>query len=409
MPALEKLAKSGDDALGRVHALWALEGLNAATPSLLSDKLSDADPRVRQAAIRVSEPFLTEGNEEILKIFEKLENEKDADVATQAINSIAYSDTKSDAMIDLVEKLIESHQDKPIFKNIADNQKSLAAEAARLAEQRRHDAKFGKQMEQGAVIYKQLCFACHGADGKGAPMAGQKGMTLGPPLPGSPRVLGSGGSLVRTLLHGQTGPLDGKTYPGQMLPLGSNDDEWIAAVATYIRNSFGNKAAPVTEEFVAGIRKQSEDRLLPWTEEELEKLEPPLLTNRKDWKLRASHNSGSLSQAIDGQAKTRYDTGAPQVPGQWVQIELPKVSTVNRIVLDSTGSSRDYIRNYEVQISDNGKTWSKPVSVGKGQHPLTDIIFPSVETKYIRITQQGSAPRLYWSIHEMQIYGKPVN
>ena len=409
VPELEKLAQSGNDALGRVHALWTLEGLSAATPSVLTETISDTDPRVRQAAIRVSESFLTEGNAEILKSFERLKDEKDADVAIQAINSIAYSGAKSEAMITLVEKLIESHQDKPIFKTIADNQKSLAAEAARLAEQRKVDAKLGKQMEQGDVIYKQLCFACHGSDGKGAPMAGQEGVTLGPPLPGSPRVLGSGGSLVRTLLHGQAGPLDGKTYPGQMLPLGANDDEWIAAVATYIRNSFGNKAAPITEDFVAGIRKQSADRLLPWTEDELEKLEPPLLTNRKDWKLKASHNSESLSQAIDGQAKTRYDTGTPQVPGQWVQIELPQVSSVNRIILDSSGSSRDFIRNYEVQISDNGKTWSKPVSFGKGQHPVTDIIFPSVETKHIKITQQGSAPKLFWSIHEMQIYGKPLN
>ena len=410
VPALEKVARQGDSPLGRVHALWTLEGLAAAKPGLLADALGDADPRVRQAAIRVSESHLTNADSTILSAFPKLKDEKDADVAIQAINSIAYSGVTagSEVLAGLEESLLEAHGDKPILQRIAGNRASLARERARLAEQRRRDALYAKQMEQGSVIYKQLCYACHGGDGKGAPAAEQPGLTLGPPLPGSPRVLASGGSLVRTVLHGLTGPLDGKTYPGQMLPLAANDDEWIAAVSTYIRNSFGNNGGAISKEFVAAIRKESGDRKLPWTEAELEELEPPLLTNRKDWKFAASHNSGVAKNAVDGNSGSRFDTGAPQVPGMWFQVELPEVSTVNRILLDSAGSSRDYPRGYEVQASLDGKTWTKPISKGAGRNPVSDIIFPTTQAKYLKITQTGSAPSLYWSIHEMQIYGKAV-
>ena len=213
---------------------------------------------------------------------------------------------------------------------------------------------------------------------------------------------------MRTVLHGLTGPLDGKIYPGQMLPLAANDDEWIAAVSTYIRNSFGNKGGPISKEFVAAIRKESRDRKLPWKEAELEELEPPLLTNRSEWKFAASHNSGAAKNVVDGNGRSRFDTGTSQVPGMWFQVELPETSTVNRILLDSAGSSRDYPRGYEVQASLDGKKWSSPISKGAGRHPLTDIIFPSTQAKYLKIMQTGSAPSLYWSIHEMQIYGKPI-
>ena len=221
-------------------------------------------------------------------------------------------------------------------------------------------------------------------------------------------MLGSGGSLVRTVLHGLQGPLDGKTYPGQMLPLGANDDEWVSAISTYVRNSFGNKGGPITKEFVAGIRKESGDRLLPWTEAELEELEPPLMADRKKWKLTASHGSEKLGGCVDGNGKSRYDTGTSQVPGMWVQVEFPSVSKVNRIQLDSKSSARDYPAVTKWSHPWMGKM-VEPLAIGVGKHPMTDISFPATEAKFLKITQTGRVNGLYWSIHEMQIFGKPCH
>ncbi|MFT5471088.1 MAG: mono/diheme cytochrome c family protein/glucose/arabinose dehydrogenase [Verrucomicrobiales bacterium] len=407
--SLEQLAREGNSHLGRVHALWTLEGLEAASPALLAEKLADSHPSVRQAAIRVSEPFITSEDKTILAAFVKLEAEKDADVAIQALNSIAYTGSQNEQLLVLSTSIRETHSEAPIVKSIADNAAKLERERKVLAEQRRRNAVFGQQMEAGAVIYKQLCFVCHGEDGNGTEAPGIPDMRLGPPLPNSPRVLGSGGSLVRTVLHGLKGELDGKTYPGEMLPLHANDDKWIASVTTYVRNSFGNKGGAITPEFVAAVRKQSEGRTTPWTAVELEKLEPPKLANREDWKLSASHNNnGKLNAAVNGNSKDRWDTGGAQVPGMWFQVEFPEVSTINRILLDSKGSSRDYPRGYEVTISSDGKTWSKPVAKGTGASPVTDISIPNSEAKFVRITQTGSVGGLFWSIHEIEIFGKPV-
>ena len=50
-------------------------------------------------------------------------------------------------------------------------------------------------------------------DGKGAPLGGATdGTTLAPPLAGSARVVGHRDYVVKVLLHGMTGALDGRNY-----------------------------------------------------------------------------------------------------------------------------------------------------------------------------------------------------
>ena len=64
--------------------------------------------------------------------------------------------------------------------------------------------------------------------------------------------------VVRTILRGLTGEIDGKSYEGViMVPMGENDDKWIASVSSFIRSSFNNEAAPVATETVARIRTET--------------------------------------------------------------------------------------------------------------------------------------------------------
>ena len=63
---------------------------------------------------------------------------------------------------------------------------------------------------------------------------------------GSPRVNGHRDYVIKAVLHGLNGPVDEKTYSDLMIPMGTNPDEWIASVASYVRTGFGNSASPVT-------------------------------------------------------------------------------------------------------------------------------------------------------------------
>jgi mono/diheme cytochrome c family protein len=122
-----------------------------------------------------------------------------------------------------------------------------------------------KQLADGKQVYATTCAACHQATGEGT--AG-----VFPPLAGSEWVTGDEGKLARIVLQGVTGPMEvaGETYNGMMPPWGGTlKDADIAAVLTYVRNSWGNKAAPVTTARVAAIRAATSSRTTPWTAAEL--------------------------------------------------------------------------------------------------------------------------------------------
>jgi mono/diheme cytochrome c family protein len=121
------------------------------------------------------------------------------------------------------------------------------------------------QGPDGKQVYATTCAACHQATGLGV-----EGTY--PPLAGSEWVTGDEGKLVRIVLHGLTGPVEvaGETYAGAMPPwAGVLKDADIAAVTTYLRSTWGNKAAPITESTVASIRSSTKARTAPWTAAEL--------------------------------------------------------------------------------------------------------------------------------------------
>jgi quinoprotein glucose dehydrogenase len=95
-----------------------------------------------------------------------------------------------------------------------------------------------------------VCGACHGQSGEGT--------AAGPPLAGSEWVTGPEENLIRIQLRGLKGPIKVKgveyNFPAGMAPMAYQSDEQIAAVLTYVRNSFGNSAPPVTAAAVAALR-----------------------------------------------------------------------------------------------------------------------------------------------------------
>lgn len=104
---------------------------------------------------------------------------------------------------------------------------------------------------QGKKVYETFCGICHGNDGMGKP-------AMAPPLAGSEWVISAGfHRLAQIPLTGLNGNLhvEGKDWNLNMAPMGANlSDADLAAVLTYIRSSWGNKAGPVTADDVKAIR-----------------------------------------------------------------------------------------------------------------------------------------------------------
>ena len=406
VPALEMMVKKGSSDLGRLHALWTLEGISKVTPELLEVALNDSSSIVRTAAIRISEPFLSQSNLALSKaILSNSHLKEDVEMQLQAVNSIAYSATADPDLVAYSKELLESNNSHPVFKEMeAMHESVVEARAASEALHARNEV-FAKAMDQGKITYEQLCFSCHGADGKGAPMPGAAGQFLAPGFAQNPRLAGTDHNAVRTLLHGLVGDLDGREYEGLMVAMGNNSDEWIADVVTYIRNSFGNESPQTSPEVVAALREIDKDRSEPWTQQELEDLAPVAL-DKNSWKVTGSHNSKELKLAFDGDPKTRYTTGAYKKRGMWIQVELPKPTLVEGLNLDYQGSKNDGPDGYMVRLSQDGKTWGESVASGTAGEGELSLTFAPTEARFIRMGIIEPTKKFYWSIHEIEVFGK---
>lgn len=105
-------------------------------------------------------------------------------------------------------------------------------------------------LDRGGRIYENHCASCHGEQGQGVPgayprLAGNRAVTMA-----------ATSNLVQVVLHGGFPPATrGNPRPFGMPPFATTlSDADVAAVITYIRSSWNNRAAPVTELGVAQQR-----------------------------------------------------------------------------------------------------------------------------------------------------------
>jgi mono/diheme cytochrome c family protein/glucose/arabinose dehydrogenase len=456
VPALQKLAatRGANNLLARIHALWTLEGLGALDSSFVREQMKDADPQIRIQAIRASETLYKAGDRSFAGDYAAAAKDKDADVALQGMLSAKLFNLPD------LKAIVEAAQAANSARGVQEIGKQILNPALAAAGRGGGGGRGGPPpftadespvIDKGDKVYKELCFSCHGPDGRGAPQdGGPAGAIMAPSLANSPRVTGHRDYVIKTLLHGMTGPLDGKTYPaGVMMPLGTNTDEWIANIASYVRNSFGNRSSFVTIADVARVRAATSARKTMWTPEELEASQPRLMLAQPSWKVTASHNPTAAPGAL---TFTTWNTAAPQQPGMWFQVELPEAVQLTEIQFESPGQGGRgggrgaavaaaaqgapnagaaapgtaapqagaaapaappaftppppaSPRSYKVEVSMDGTSWGPPVAEGVGKGQSTAITFAPVRAKYVRITQTGTAePPTPWSIQRLRLY-----
>ena len=278
VPALRSMVAGHPDHLARLHALWTLEGLNEAGKDVLAIALKDANPQLRKAAVNIAERYLKTEDEEVLRLLSVLVNDSDSEVQAQLAASLAYYDGNGAGQ--LLGQMLQHTGNNKHLANIAGlvqknrSQKLYGMNLAGVT---------GAQKEtllKGQLTFQQVCATCHGEDGKGI-QTGSNPMPA-PPLVNSKRA-GNRNALIAILLHGLSGPVDGKTYPDIMAPLGAaNSDEWVAGVLSYVHYRF----RPAKSEFtlieaaeVKKIRAALASRTGMFAMEELDSLHTLLTAN----------------------------------------------------------------------------------------------------------------------------------
>ncbi len=431
VPALQGIVRTSDSLVGRFHALWTLEGLNALDAGLVREAMKDPNPRMRIQAIRASETLYKAGDRSFAEDYRAATKDPDVDVDIQAMLTLKFLNVSGWA--DAMKATMAAN---PAF-GVQEIGRIAMAPAPSFGPGRGGPvltSEQQQQMERGHTVYTELCFSCHGDDGRGTPRpGGAPGDTMAPPLAGSAHVQGHRDFVIKTLLHGLTGDNNGRSYTEVMIPMGSQQDDWIAAVGSYVRNSFGNSASFITPADVARVRAATASRKAMWTVAEIDASLPVLMQpDLAAWKASASNDS---ENAAKGLTLVGWRSDGPSQKGMWYQVELPAVTSLVEVQYNApsffgrggargargaaaaapapapaarAGRAAAAAPDLQVQVSTDGKSWSAPLATATGS-TLTTFAFRPTRAKFVRITRNAPAPNdAPWTIQNLRLFKAPA-
>ncbi len=279
LPAVKAWAAKQTDAHAKLEALWTTWGLNATDESLLRELLASQDHRARAAAVRVLR-YNTHRITDSAALLEKAAADSHGRVRLEAtIAASWFPDTAAAKKIAAVASTqVLDNWSKEVVKTSIDRLGGIAEderpEFVAMPVPAHLDGAAARQYTLGQQVYHRdaHCTACHQPNGKGLEGAV-------PSLENSSWVTGSPERLIKLTLFGLMGPIEvnGTKFDGQvpMTAFGGllNDNE-LAAVLTFVRASFGNKADPITPAAVKKIRDANPGRLMLYNTADLLKEHP---------------------------------------------------------------------------------------------------------------------------------------
>ena len=289
---LNRIIAESSNHIEIINALWSLEGLQSVTLKSVENGLRNTHSKVRSQALAVSTVLVSGESSEFAKSLPAIAKTADYFSALEILHTAPGFNGRE--ALEAVKIALQRYAGKPYVKEVAlhglykrenefvarysqETDKRIVNELAKankppvkVADNRSSLSKAEQQMfDEGKKLYYTVaaCFSCHGNEGEGL-------RDLGPPLVKSEWVNGSEKTLASIMLIGLQGQItvNKKTYnPPLVMPgLGLTfKDSQLAAIATFVRNSWGNKAAPVSEKTFSEVREDLKDREQPFSAEDL--------------------------------------------------------------------------------------------------------------------------------------------
>ncbi|MEM8899370.1 MAG: c-type cytochrome, partial [Bacteroidota bacterium] len=285
--------------LGQIHALWVLEGIGQISEGDLVSIKRDADERLIIQALRIAEIF--EDNRRLRNWARiSFSDHPSRRVQFQLLQFLAYS-LENEPTEKLLAQIAKPDMD-PLLKDIwlhaisgreqelllsMENTQfrdsilkkklteALLAQEESKGSQQNFSPEQQKLWDTGKRLYTIHCSGCHQMNGNGRE-------PLAPPLNKSEWATGSPEVLGLIVLNGMRGPVEvnGVTYQPPMIQkqmpgIGQNSEftnEKVAAVLSFIRNSWNNQASFVSPDEVEVFRKKAGSIGVMFTQEQLRQL-----------------------------------------------------------------------------------------------------------------------------------------
>lgn len=118
VPLLEAMARNTDSPLGRLHALWTLEGLGKLSTKTIGQALTDSVPGIRENAIKLAELYLDKDS--MSNMLLSLQDDENPKVRYQLLLTLGFVDSPSVATV----------RQKMLFRDIQDEWIQVAALSA---------------------------------------------------------------------------------------------------------------------------------------------------------------------------------------------------------------------------------------------------------------------------------------
>ena len=245
-----------------LEALWVTWGMNQVNQDLLSTLLQSENYKVRAAATHVLR-YAGHQIEDQADLLLQQATDESSRVRLEALVAGSWMEDKEAGL-----KIAEEVGTQPMDVWIENPQKRAIAHLnnENLEVEKKEVQTHLKGAERdlfikGKALYAEegYCGTCHQEHGQGLAAAGY------PPLRQSKWVTENEERLIKLTLKGVYGPMTvlNRHYEGKvpMTPFeGLMDDEEMAAVLTYVRNTFSNKAAAITPEQVKEVRAAIKDK-----------------------------------------------------------------------------------------------------------------------------------------------------
>ena len=120
---------------------------------------------------------------------------------------------------------------------------------------------------------------------------------------------------------------------------------------------------------------------------------------------------------FDGDIVSSWHTGRPQRGDEWVRIDLGSVRSTTGVAIILGRSPADYPRVLAIDVSETNSEWttqwSGPTAVRairsserEPREPPLRFAWRDAPARFVRLRQLGGDAKFYWSIAELQIFGR---
>jgi beta-glucosidase len=111
----------------------------------------------------------------------------------------------------------------------------------------------------------------------------------------------------------------------------------------------------------------------------------------------------AITNAVSGTSSSRFSTDTDQTAGMYYEVNMGSPQSFNQIQLAFPGWATDYAPNYNVEVSNDGSSWTVVASCYGNGSPET-ATFKTQTAQYVEVVLTTPDPSSWWSVSQFLVF-----